>query len=54
MSIATNDELPPLAMLAANFCYFAWYNTARPHSSLDRVTSEQAYLDALPKLAKAA
>ena len=34
--------------------YFAWYNTARPCSSLDRVTPEQAYLDALPKLAKAA
>ena len=34
--------------------YFAWYNTASPHSRLDRVTPEQAYLDALPKLAKAA
>jgi putative transposase len=34
--------------------YFAWYNTKRPHSSLDRITPEQAYLDLLPKLAEAA
>lgn len=34
--------------------YFAWYNTKRPHSSLDRVTPEQTYLNLLPKLAKAA
>ena len=34
--------------------YFDWYNIARPHSSLDRMTPEQAYLDLLPKLAKAA
>lgn len=33
--------------------YLDWYNTARPHSSLDRVTPEQAYLDLLPKLAEA-
>ncbi len=34
--------------------YFAWYNTGRPHSSLNRVTPEQAYLNLLPKLAEAA
>ena len=34
--------------------YFDWYNTARPHSSLERITPEQAYLDLLHKLAKAA
>jgi len=34
--------------------YFAWYNTDRPHSSLDRVTPEQSYLDLLPKLQAAA
>ena len=34
--------------------YFVWYNTKRPHSSLDRATPEQTYLNLLPKLAKAA
>ena len=34
--------------------YFDWYNAARPHSSLDRITPEQAYLDLLPKQAEAA
>ena len=34
--------------------YFDWYNTARPHSSLDRIMPEQAYLHLLPKLAEAA
>jgi putative transposase len=34
--------------------YFAWYNTKRPHSSLDLFTPEQAYLDLLPKLAETA
>jgi putative transposase len=34
--------------------YFDWYNTARPHSSLERITPEQAYLELLPKLAEAA
>ena len=34
--------------------YMAWYNTGRPHSRLDRVTPEQAYLNLLPKLAEAA
>ena len=34
--------------------YWNWYNTARPHSSLNRITPEQAYLDQLPQLAKAA
>jgi len=34
--------------------YLNWYNTRRPHSSLDRVTPEQAYIDRLPQLAKAA
>jgi putative transposase len=34
--------------------YLDWYNTARPHSSLERITPEQAYLDLLPKLAEAA
>lgn len=34
--------------------YFDWYNTARPHSSLERITPEKAYLDLLPKLAEAA
>lgn len=34
--------------------YFGWHNTSRPHSSLDRVTPERAYLALLPKLAEAA
>jgi putative transposase len=34
--------------------YFDWYNTARPHSRLDRVTPAQAYIDRSPQLAKAA
>ena len=34
--------------------YMAWYNTGRPHSRLDHVTPEQAYLNLLPKLAEAA
>ena len=34
--------------------YWNWYNTARPHSSLDRMTPLQAYLDQLTPLAKAA
>jgi putative transposase len=28
--------------------YFEWYNTSRPHSSLDRTTPGQAYLALLP------
>lgn len=34
--------------------YFAWYNTQRPHSTLERITPEQVYLNLLPKLAEAA
>ena len=34
--------------------YMTWYNTGRPHSRLDRITPEQAYLNLLPKLAEAA
>ena len=34
--------------------YFNWYNTDRPHSSLNRITPEQIYLNLLPKLAEAA
>jgi putative transposase len=34
--------------------YFHWYNTDRPHSSLDDFTPEQAYLHLSPRLAEAA
>ena len=34
--------------------YFNWYNTERPHSSLDRITPQQTYLNLLPTLAEAA
>ena len=34
--------------------YMNWYNTSRPHTNLNRVTPEQAYMDLLPKLAEAA
>ncbi len=34
--------------------YFDWYNTERPHSSLDRITPAQTYLNLLPELAQAA
>ena len=34
--------------------YLHWYNTSRPHSSLDHVTPEQAYLSLLPTLDMAA
>ncbi len=34
--------------------YFDWYNTERPHSSLERVTPEQVYENLLPKRAEAA
>ena len=34
--------------------YFDWYNTSRPHSSLDRLTPVEKYLAALPQLQQAA
>ena len=34
--------------------YFRWYNADRAHSSLDDVMPEQAYLELLPKLVRAA
>ena len=34
--------------------YFDWYNSERPHSSLDRVTPAKVYLSLLPELAEAA
>jgi putative transposase len=34
--------------------YFHWYNTDRPHSSLDDLTPEESYLHLLPTLAEAA
>ena len=34
--------------------YFDWYSTERPHSSSDRITPQQTYLNLLPKLAEAA
>ena len=30
--------------------YLHWYNTQRPHSSLDRLTPDQAYFADLPQL----
>jgi putative transposase len=32
--------------------YFDWYNSERPHSSLDRVTPAKVYLSLLPKIAE--
>lgn len=34
--------------------YFRWYNTERPHSSLENGTPEETYLNLLPRLAEAA
>ena len=34
--------------------YFVWYNTHRPHSSLERLTPQEKYVAALPKLKLAA
>ena len=34
--------------------HFNWYNTERPHSSSDRITPGEAYLNLLPKMAEAA
>ena len=34
--------------------YFAWYDTDRPHSSLERLTPREKYLAALPPMALAA
>ena len=34
--------------------YLDWYNTDRPHSSLERVTPQEKYVATLPKLALAA
>ena len=34
--------------------YFAWYDTDRPHSSLERLTPREKYVATLPKLALAA
>src|ERR1039457_5681210 len=34
-------------------CYFRFYNTRRPHSSLDRQTPDQAYFNGLPQIAAA-
>ena len=33
--------------------YFSFYNTRRPHSSLDRRTPDQAYFNRLPQIAVA-
>ena len=33
--------------------YFGFYNSRRPHSSLDRQTSDQAYFTPLPQIAAA-
>ena len=30
--------------------YLSWYNTLRPHSSLERVTPNEKYLAASPQL----
>ena len=42
------------AALADIADYLDWYNTARPHSNVDRITPERAYLDLLLKLTEAA
>ena len=34
--------------------YFDWYNTERPHSSLDRTTPDTVYQELLPKQVAAA
>ena len=34
--------------------YFDWYNNERPHSSLDDLTPQRAYLDLLPELGQVA
>ncbi len=34
--------------------YVAWYNTHRPHSSLERLTPDEKYFDTLPTMAQAA
>jgi putative transposase len=34
--------------------YLNWYNTARPHSSIERLTPNEKYFDQLPPVAKAA
>jgi putative transposase len=34
-------------------CYFGFYNSRRPHSSLDRQTPDQAYFTRLPQIAAA-
>ena len=34
--------------------YLDWYNTYRPHSSLDRVTPHEKYLAVLPQMKVAA
>ena len=33
--------------------YFGFYNTRRPHSSLERRTPDQAYFNCLPQIAAA-
>ena len=32
--------------------HFGWYNSQRPHSKLDKVPPDKAYLDKLPKQLK--
>jgi len=34
--------------------YLVWYNTHRPHSSVDRLTPDEKYLAALPQMKRAA
>ncbi len=34
--------------------YMSWYNTHRPHSSLERLTPHEKYLDAMPQMKQAA
>ena len=33
--------------------YFGWYNSQRPHSKLDKMTPNKAYLDKMPKQVEA-
>jgi transposase InsO family protein len=59
-AIYTNERVylmayDSVATARANIAqYFDWYNTERPHSSLDRTTPDTVYQELLPKQVAAA
>jgi hypothetical protein len=53
--ITLTNRTPTLALCRARIDagHFSFYNSRRPHSSLDRQTLDQAYFTPLPQIAAA-